>query len=68
MSYTAAKFILWILLAVPVFCLCVFFLESLLDDAIGITKEKERKARKQEAERRRREEFESEFNRRRGGY
>ena len=68
MSYTAAKFILWILLAVPVFCLCVFFCNSLLDDAIGITKEKERKARKQEAERRRREEFESEFNRRRGGY
>lgn len=75
MSYETAKYILWGLLCLPFIALCIYMLDNILEDVLKIKRENKAREKAEEdermrltASRRRRERFEEEYARRRGGY
>ncbi len=69
MIYTISKYIFMILLCIPILGLGAFLFDKLLIEVLDIQKDKRSKREERLAERRRKELFDQEYNRRHnGGY
>jgi hypothetical protein len=67
MINTVPRYIFMILLCLPILGLGVYLFDKLLLEVLDIQKEKRAKQERRQAERRRKEMFEIEYQRRRGG-
>ncbi|MFA7462234.1 MAG: hypothetical protein WCY59_03700 [Anaerovoracaceae bacterium] len=67
MIYTVPRYIFMILLCLPILGLGVYLFDKLLVEVLDIQREKRAKHEKRLAERRRKEQFEIDYQRRRGG-
>lgn len=67
MIYTVPRYMFMILLCLPILGLGVYLFDKLLIEVLDIQREKRARQERRMAERRRKEQFEIEYQKRRGG-
>ncbi len=68
MSYTIGKYILWILLCIPVFAALCLMLDNLLDDVINSNNSRKTRRSQAALSRQRRRQFDMDYSEKHGGF